>query len=119
MAGALTLEPVLRRPVWGRLDRPLETADGFLAVAAESEDTRARLANACGLGEGASDERVANRLRDRPAVDWEVRLAEADVPVAVVCRAPRDLPDDPSLEPLLERLDGGCLAPAAPWRFRP
>jgi crotonobetainyl-CoA:carnitine CoA-transferase CaiB-like acyl-CoA transferase len=104
--------------MWGRLDRPLETADGFLAVAAEGEDTRARLATACGLGKGAGDERVANRLRDRPAVEWEARLAEAGVPAAAVCRTVCDLPSDPNLEPLLERLDGGCVAPAAPWRFR-
>ncbi len=131
LAAALTLQrPVLDgiaagredcrrrgRPLWGPLDRPIPTADGFLAVWAGDPGTRDRLAAACGLHSSADDERIEVRLRTRAGTEWEPLLRERGVPAAVVQDDLRGLPRDPAVAPLLEPIDGGAWAPAAPWRF--
>src|SRR5215213_9716064 len=71
----------LGRPLWGPLDRPVETADGLLAVAIEGEQTRRRLSEVCGLraseNRGALEKLITERLRGRSAAEWELLLLEA------------------------------------------
>ena len=107
----------LGRPVWGPLDRPVRTAAGWLAVEVEDEAARARLAEACGLGAGADAAAVAERLRARPAAEWEARLAAAGVPAAAVRGDLAELPAEPRAAGLLERVEDACWAPAPPWRL--
>ena len=104
------------RPVWGPLDRPVETAAGWLAVEADGEPVRRRLAEACGMDAGAGDAAVAERLRARAAAEWEARLRGAGVPAAAV-RDLAGLPDDPRTAGMLERVEDACWVPAAPWRL--
>ena len=87
------------RPVWGMLDRPLETANGWIVVEAGDEDARCRLALACGAPAGAEEAVVVARLRERTAEAWVERLAAAGVPAAVV------------------REEGAGAVLAAPWTF--
>jgi CoA:oxalate CoA-transferase len=111
----------LGRPVWGVLDRPIETADGFLMVSIENEHARKRLSEVCGLTSSANDatlaRQIAERLRSRPATEWESLLLEAGVPAAVVLGDLASLPRDPRFKGLIERVNDACWAPAAPWQF--
>jgi CoA:oxalate CoA-transferase len=108
------------RPVWGVLDQPAETAEGFLMVEAGSGEALRRVAAACGAGADGPREgmerAVAARLRGRGAAEWERRLAAEGIGAAV-CADPADLPGDPRMAGLLEEADTGCRVPAAPWRF--
>jgi crotonobetainyl-CoA:carnitine CoA-transferase CaiB-like acyl-CoA transferase len=109
------------RPVWGPLDRPVETVDGYLVIAADDELRRRRLAEICRLalrrGGRADDAALAERLRRRPAAEWERLLAQAAVPAAAVRTDIATLPRDPRVAPALEQEEGGCWVPAAPWQF--
>jgi CoA:oxalate CoA-transferase len=109
------------RPLWGILDRPLATADGFLMVSVENERIVKRLAKVCGLSYSAGDftlsRRIAERLSSGTAAEWEGPLLEAGVPAAVVLDDLRGLPLDPRFEGMIERVNDACWAPAAPWRF--
>ncbi len=105
------------RPLWGLLDRPLATADGFLVVAAEDPRSRRRVARVCGLAPEAGESRIAERLRRRAATVWERELLDAGVAAAVVRDDLRALPGDAIVGPRLEQLEGSAWAPAAPWRF--
>lgn len=135
VAGALTLEAhVLRamaqrqengrrlgRPLWGALQRPIATADGFLVLDAQGEQKLGRVAEVCGLRAPASggslEARIAERLRTRPAAAWESMLNDAGIPAVAVRRDLCTLPDDPRAAGLLERVDGACWVPRSPWRF--
>lgn len=109
------------RPLWGPLDLPLETEEGFLVVDAADEDTFARLCAAAGAGarleRGAAERGVAGRLREGSAERWVQRLLAAGVPAAAAPNDLRSVAADPRLEPLFEPLPEGGLAPASPWRF--
>ena len=111
----------LGRPLWGILDRPIETADGFLVVSAEDEQTRRRLSEVCGLGSStdaeASEEAIAERLRSRPAAEWEVLLLDAGIPAAAVNSDLNTLPRDSRVAALLERVEDACWVPGAPWQI--
>ena len=102
LAGAMALQAHVlddvapRRPVWGPLDRPLATAEGYLMTA----DSTA----------------IAGQLRERTAADWEEELLAAGVPAAVVCDDLATLPGNPRLSGLFEPVGGG-LAPRSPWSF--
>lgn len=106
------------RPIWSPLDRPLETADGHLALAAERPDTLPRLRDLCGVtgGAGPDDPGIHEALRRRPAVEWEGLLLDSDIPAAAVRRDLYDLPGDPRTAPCLEPVDGAWM-PRSPWRF--
>ena len=111
----------LGRPEWGLLDRPIETADGFLIVAVDNEQARRRLAATCGLGasrEDALEQIITERLRSRPADEWEPLLLKAGIPAAVVRSDLVSLPHDPRVSSLLERVNSACWVPAAPWQFK-
>lgn len=135
LSGAMTLqEPVLTalaegrdddrrrdgRPVWGPLDRPLETTDGFVAVDVTDTDL-GRVCEAVGVDPGtggpAVHRRVAERLRSRPAAEWEQRLAPAGVPCATVASDLTDLPAGDRLGHLFEPIGGSGRAPRPPWAF--
>ena len=113
-AAVLASEPARGR---GPLDQPLATPVGHLVVVPGRASGRARLARACGLPEPAGDEAFARRLAGRPAADWVAELAAAGVPAAVCRTDLADLPSDPLLGGLLERVDDVCWVPAPPWRF--
>ena len=112
----------LGRPLWGPLDRPVETADGLLAVAIEGEQTRRRLSEVCGLraseNRGALEKLITERLRGRSAAEWELLLLEAGIPAAVIPSNLADLPRDPRVASLLERVEDACWVPAAPWQLK-
>ncbi|HEX6701437.1 MAG TPA: hypothetical protein VF101_11970, partial [Gaiellaceae bacterium] len=97
------------RPRWGPLDRPLETADGYLAVAVDGDEMRRRFEAICG--------RAGARLRSRSAAEWELLLLDAGVPAAAVREDLAALPCDPLLGAHLEPLDAQVAVPAAPWRL--
>lgn len=110
------------RPLWGPLDRPLATVEGFLVVSAEDDATYRALCAACGLDPDGGprrslEEAAARRLHTRPAGEWEAVLAPAGIPCAAVCTDLAVLPSDPRLAPLFEPLAGSCRAPGSPWRF--
>ncbi len=109
------------RPLWGLLERPVATADGFLALEAKGERELRRVAKSCGLVATASggplEQRIAERLRTRAAAEWEPVLSAAGIPAAAVRGDLGTLPDDPRAAGLLERVDGACWLPGAPWRF--
>jgi len=131
LAAAMALqEPVLRamvlagergrrtgRPVWGPLDRPLRTAEGWLAVGIEGDGARRRLAQACGAGATDGDDALAARLGARTAAEWEVELRRAGVPAAAVCDDLAGLAGDLLAAGMLERVGESCWMPAAPWRL--
>lgn len=109
------------RPTWGPLERPVETADGFVAVGADGR-ARSVLRRLCGVadaaGDGASTEAlIARRLGHLGAAEWVDRLGEAGVPAAVVVEDLATLPGDPCVGPLLQHVEGACWAPGPPWRF--
>jgi len=111
------------RPIWGQLDRPVRTLDGWLAVTVEDDNNRRRLAGVCGVpvgGDTEADERaiVASLRRGDTADRWERRLHAEGVPCARVRTDLRGLADDPLLTGLLEPLGTRSVVPRAPWTFR-
>lgn len=103
------------RPVWGPLDYPMETAEGLLTVTVGEPEVFDRLCQVC-RPDQATEECVAQRLREQPAHHWEKALLAAGIPAAVVCEDLADLARDPRLGGILAPFDG-CLVPAAPWRW--
>ena len=136
LAGAMTLQaPVLdalaTRPErsltggrrrWGRLDRPVPTADGYIAVDATEEAHFKALCRLCDIDPGrASPTRteatIASTIGHRPSADWEAILCDEGIPCAPVRTDLANLPQDRRLAPLFDPLPGGCRVPAAPWRL--
>ncbi len=110
------------RPVWGPLDHPVQTEDGFLVVSAHDHTSFRRLCQVCGVdarhGRGEDTERaVTDRLAAQPGHRWEALLADAGVASAVARTDLATLPSDPRLSGLFEPIAGTCRAPTAPWRF--
>ena len=112
----------LGRPEWSPLDRPIETANGFLVLAIEDDQARQRLRTVCDLEDSAwedpSEQIIAERLRSRPAAEWESLFLEAGIPAAAVRNNLASLPHDPRVVSLLERVNNACWMPAAPWQFQ-
>lgn len=119
------------RPLWGPLDRPVPTTDGTLVVTIDDDHALNLLCEACGASPaGASragiEQRLATRLGDGAARDWEEMLIGAGIPCAVACDDLAALPADPRFATLFEpvcrsphpRPDHiGGIAPGAPWSF--
>lgn len=109
------------RPLWRLLDRPLETADGFLVVDAVDAADVALVCAACdvapNLDHPTAEARVAEGLRAEPAGLWVERLTSAGVAASVVRVDLASLATDVRLHPLLEPLPEGGVAPASPWRI--
>ena len=110
------------RPAWGPLDRPLPTVDGTLVVSVEDDGAFQRL---CAIGDvdpsgasrGVTEQRLAARLADGTAREWEGLLIEAGIPGAVVCEDLAAVPADPRLSGLFETVGIGGFAPRSPWSF--
>jgi crotonobetainyl-CoA:carnitine CoA-transferase CaiB-like acyl-CoA transferase len=102
---------------WGPLEGPVPTADEPIVVSLCAPSSRNRLCAVCGLPETARDEQIAARLRERPARTWAEDLHRVGVPVTRVCTDLADLPTDPLVGALLERVEDGCWVPGPPWRF--
>jgi hypothetical protein len=93
------------RPIWGLLDQPLETRDGFIVVAIEDAAMERRFFQACNVDSRASYRRQSCRSRI---------FQQARIPSAVVCTDPAKFnpvgaPPFPSRPTLLD-VTGGLLA---------
>jgi len=104
------------RPQWGPLDQPVPTADGWLTVSADDEDSSAQLRRTCGLPATAAADAVVERLGRRPGGEWEQVLGRAGVASAAVATDLATTTTDPRLADLFEPLAGGSVAPRTPWR---
>ena len=101
---------------WGPLDVPLQTADGYLVVAAGTDAARRRTAAVCALAPDADDGAIADRLRARPAAEQVRALSDVGV-AAAVCGDVSQAAADEAIAAHLDQLDGSLLVPGAPWRF--
>lgn len=107
------------RPLWGPLDRPIDTTDGVLVVSPDG-DALEYLCRVCGVSPGpGAEQAVAERLAGGPAGEWEDLLVDAGVPCAVI--DPDEdlaaLTTDPRLGDLFEPLAGTSVVPRSPWSF--
>jgi len=112
----------LGRPVWGVLDRPVATAEGMLALSVEDDESFRRLCGLCDMDpaaapRAATELRLADRLREGCAAEWEERLLGAGVAAAVVTARLDAVPADPRFAALFEPVGIGGLAPRSPWSF--
>lgn len=112
------------RPLWSRLDHPLRTADGVIAVSVDDDEDLRRLSRACGLTLDHStgvalEDRLAECLAGEVTAYWETRLTEAGLACAKAATDLAALPVDPRLSALFEPLAGPASVPAAPWRLVP
>lgn len=111
------------RPVWGPLDRPLRTADGYIVATLADEQDLRRLRDLCAVDpdqSGAGIEAlVAERMATEATTRWEKSLMDAGIACAGVCTDLGALPDDPRLAELFEPLPGGAAVPRNPWRLLP
>lgn len=109
------------RPVWGPLDHPVPTSEGWVAITACGDHARRRLARMCGAspdGRSVLDpSALAECLGRRPADEWERRLQAAAIPAARVRTDLGGLGDDPRLARLLEPLGDLSAVPRSPWAF--
>lgn len=115
MTAALQLQNAPRCG-WGPLDRPVETMDGYLMISAPDRGTRDRLARVLGSG-SQSDDVVVEQLAGGRASEWESQLHKARIPACVACEHLAELPSSPMMRDHLEKVEGVCWAPAAPWLF--
>lgn len=112
------------RPVWGRLDRPLQAADGAMVVSAEDDDAFLRLARLCGLHTELGgrtpglEQLVAEQIASRSAGEWDAPLAAAGIPCAP-CTPIGEVTLDDRLSGLFESISATARVPATPWRFPP
>ena len=114
------------RPLWGWLDQPLETGEGFIMVSREDSAVEKRLLDVCNLdvcnideSPAGSDisERLLKRLRAKTAAEWNVLFRRAGIPSELVCTSLAKLSEDCELQNLLQHVDSACCVPAAPWHF--
>lgn len=111
------------RPIWGPLDEPLATSDGYIAVGGgRDERALAHLAAACGIdaADACNFDRegtIAERIAEGGTCLWENVLRAAGIPCATVEADVGCIPSDPRLAPLFQELTGGARVPRAPWRF--
>ncbi|CAN5219330.1 N/A [soil metagenome] len=107
------------RPLWGPLDRPIDTTDAVLVVSADG-DALEHLCRLCEVEPGPGAEgAVAERLAGGSATEWEDLLVDAAIPCAVLDPDAdvAALPADPRLSDLFEPLAGTAVVPRSPWSF--
>jgi CoA:oxalate CoA-transferase len=108
------------RPLWGWLDQPLETGEGFIMVCREDAAIEKHLLDVCNIDQSTSaaniSEQLIKRLRAKTAAGWNVLFRRAQIPCAV-CTNPAQLSEDSEIQGLLQPVDGACCVPAAPWHF--
>lgn len=121
LSAAQVVQP--RRAHWGSsswtpLHKPLQTADGYLALSRRTADDTERVAAACGLrrmnGSSPADAVVA-RLRAEPTVVWVRRLRAAGLVAVPVCTDLAALAADPAFSAALHH--DVCTWPRAAWSF--
>ena len=137
LAGAMTLQAdvvdALRsgpelgrragRPLWGRLDEPLPTSSGYIAVGGMRDaHALAQLAAACGIDAADAcsfdiEDSIAERIAEGRASLWEDVLPTAGIPCAGVAADVGCIPADARFAHLFQQLAGGASVPRAPWRF--
>ena len=137
LAGAMTLQAgvveALRseaeqgrragRPLWGRLDEPLLTSDGYIAIGgARDEHALAQLTVACGIDAADAcnfdiEDSIAERIAEGPAQLWAGVIPAAGIPCASVEADVGCIPADARFTHLFQQLPGGACVPRAPWRF--
>lgn len=109
------------RPVWGRLDHPLEATDGFLVLSLGDDTSFRRACAALGVADGGAsgdaEEALARRIESQPAAATEEALVGAGVACAEACTDVASLPADARLAHLFEPLGAKSRVPASPWRF--
>ena len=109
------------RPLWGWLDQPLETGEGFVMVNREDAAVEKRLLDICNIQESAGtaniSEQLVKRLRAKTAAEWNVLFRRAGIPSALVCTNLAKLSEDSEIQGLLQHVDGACWVPAPPWHF--
>ena len=108
------------RPVWGILERPIATADGSVMVSVDDDESLERLCRLCGgdrtgAPRAVTERRVADRLREGVASEWEETLLGTGIAAAVVSDDLAAIPADPRLSALFEPVGEGGLAPRSPW----
>lgn len=109
------------RPVWGLLDRPVRTANGYLQLAVDDDDALQRLVDCCGIS-GRTDrdgveQQIAACIAARQGEVWEPLLADAGIAAAPVRTDLADLAGDPSMSRFFDDIQS-CRLPAAPWTFQ-
>ncbi|MFI7502187.1 CoA transferase [Streptomyces sp. NPDC049687] len=106
-------------PALPDLTGPWPTADGLLALSADSHTAVGRLCGALGLDPELPHNElgtvVADRLAERSAGDWTALLADAGVGASEVLTDLRDLDRSPVARHALTHAE--CTFVTAPWRF--
>jgi len=110
------------RPVWGPLDRPIETNDGVLVLTIDGNEQLDRLCELCGVRPDTADTtsteaRLVDVLAAGSAGSWAPAMLDAGIPCAVACTDLAALPSDPRLSGLFDALGGTGRASSRPWRF--
>ncbi|MDQ4145407.1 MAG: CoA transferase [Actinomycetota bacterium] len=118
MAGGTERNRSRGRPLWGPLDRPIRTADGFVTVVPQRPATIGRLAALCGIRGGSCDleRQIVDRMATKPAAEWEQMLSVEGIPCAIIRSDLTTLPEDALIRPLLEEFKGAWM-PGRPWKF--
>ncbi len=112
------------RPLWGRLDVPLEASDGLLVLDAADEHALHKVCELCHV-ETTGYERptlewlVAERVRFGPVEGWLRLMSDAGIGCARVVTDLATLPEDPCLSSLFEPLGRACRTAASPWQVGP
>jgi CoA:oxalate CoA-transferase len=105
------------RPVPSRFYEPLQTADGYIFVAAARPDRANRAMQVFGLSTDAEDQLVADRLRSKSSGDWVSDLQTAGASATAVCTDLSSVANDARVASCVERVEPGNLILARPWRF--
>ncbi len=109
------------RAVWGILDKPVRTADGYLMINAEDDPARQKLAQICGAATSQDaqsiDRKIADRLLSQSASEWKAIFDDAKISSSPVCCDLARLPGAEGFPKLFDRVDGSCDVPSAPWKF--
>ncbi|POX38918.1 CoA transferase [Streptomyces sp. Ru73] len=104
-----------RRVEWSPLDRPLRTADGYLALGPEARARPELVARITGPGASADLAATLLRFRVHPTGYWSPLLREAGLTATPVCTDLRDLPRAPAFREALATAEH--VFPRAPWEF--
>lgn len=112
-SGKTGTQPRLR--AW---DGPLQTQDGFLALALDHPATLSALFHACGVAPTSADTEklVIEHLMLHPSHYWQQLFASAGIASVPVSTNLCDLAADPHLGKLFTTVAGSALV-RSPWRF--
>ena len=103
------------RPIWGPLDRPMATADGYIVVDARDPAAQRRFARLCGARDESAQPSSAS-LQAEFTAEWIERLRAVDICAAPVRSDLAEVACDPQYAAVTEQLNV-CSVAAAPWCF--